>query len=72
VIENHGPARTFDLRVVTGLDAQTVASRTGASLEPASVVRLRPETWTAAPVGARIHVDVLDATGQKVLRRTML
>ena len=72
VIENHGPARTFDLRVVAGLDAQTIASRTGVVLEPASVVRLRPETWAIASVGARIHLEVLDSTGQKVLRSAML
>lgn len=69
VIENHGSAKTFTLRLSVGLRGETVTVRANVPLDAASVVRLRPTDWTpAAPTAAPIHLDVLDKNGHRVLR----
>jgi len=65
MVENRGPARTLTLRLSVGFKAETVTVRTNVPLDAESVVRLRPSDWAPA---APIHLDVLDKTGQKVLR----
>jgi hypothetical protein len=71
MIENHGPAKTFSLRLLAGLKAETVTVRSNVPLDAASVVRLRPSDWSpGAPAGAPIRLEVLDKSLQKVLRST--
>ena len=65
MVENHGPAKTLTLRLSAGFKAETVTMRTNVPLDASSVVRLRPSDWTPT---AAIRLDVLDKSGQKVLR----
>jgi hypothetical protein len=68
VIENLGPARIFNLKLLTGLKAETVTVRSNLLLDAASVVRLRPSDWSlVAPAAAPIRLEVLDKSWQKVL-----
>jgi hypothetical protein len=73
IIENRGRAKTFNLRLSSGLEAKPVTVRPNVPLDAASVVRLTPSNWTpAAPAAAPIRLEVLDKSGLKVLRSTNL
>jgi hypothetical protein len=70
VLENSGPAKTFDLRLLSGLSATEIASRSGLSLDAGSITRISPSDWSAA--AGPVALQLLDATGTKVLKTQLV
>jgi len=69
IVGNLGAAKTFTLRLSLGLNGETVTVRTNVPLDAACMVRLRPSDWTPGSLSAApIQLDVLDKSGQKLLR----
>jgi len=67
ILENTGLAKTFDLRLLTGLSAQEVGVRSGLTLDAASTIRVTPADWSA--MAAPISMEFLDVSGTKVLKK---
>jgi len=62
LLQNSGPATTFELRVHYGMDPAQVAIRSGVALDANRAFHIAPQDWSAETiVHTAIHMTVFDA-----------
>jgi hypothetical protein len=73
LLQNSGPATTFELRVHYGMDPAQVAVRSGVALEANRAFHIAPQDWSAETISdTPVHMTVFDAQSGAVVKQLKL
>jgi hypothetical protein len=73
LLQNSGPAATFELRVHYGMDRSQVAVRSGVALDANRAFHIAPQDWNAESISdTPVHMTVFDAKSGTVVKQTKL
>ena len=73
LLQNSGPATTFELRVHYGMNPAQVAVRSGVALEANRAFHIAPQDWSAETISdTPVHMTVFDAQSGAVVKQLKL